>query len=73
MNCNCESWKHKQLSIKCHKCDGMLTYARYEIINEDDEKQLKINKLKNELITKQADCFLLKREIADLENDLKGC
>ena len=71
MNCKCESWKHKALTIKCHKCDGILSYMRYEIINEDDEKQIKINKLRNELITKQADCYLLKQEIRDLESDIE--
>ena len=78
MNCTCKSWKHKALTIKCHKCDGNLSYMRYEVVNEDDEKQIKIKKLRNELITKQADVMILKQEIRELENDdsdvkLKGC
>lgn len=68
MNCKCKCWEHKQLTIKCHKCDGQLSYVRTEIINEEDEKQIKINKLKNELISKQADVMILKQEIRELEN-----
>jgi hypothetical protein len=67
MDCKCQSWKHKQLTIKCHKCDGNLSYIRTEIINEEDEKKIKIQKLKNDLISKQADVFLLKQEIRELE------
>lgn len=68
MNCKCKCWEHKQLNIKCHKCDGILSYVQTEIINEEDEKQIKINKLKNELISKQADVMILRQEIRELEN-----
>ena len=69
MNCKCKSWEHRQLTIKCLKCEGYLSYVRTKIINEDDDKQKKINELKNELITKQADCYLLRLEIKELENN----
>jgi hypothetical protein len=45
----------------------MLSYVRTETINEHDEKQIIIKKLKEELKTKQVDCYLLKQEIKDLE------
>jgi len=71
MNCTCKCWKYKQITIKCHKCDGLMSYVRCETINENDEKQIILKKLKDELITKQADVMILKQEIRDLENDIE--
>jgi len=67
MNCKCKCWEHKTINVKCHKCDGMLSYVRTQTINDNDEKQIIIKKLKEELKTKQVDCYLLKQEINDLE------
>jgi hypothetical protein len=72
MNCTCKCWEYKQITIKCHKCDGLLSYVRTETVNKDDEKQIILKKLKDELITKQADVMILKQEIRDLELELKG-
>ena len=71
MNCTCKCWQYKQITIKCHKCDGLLSYVRTETINENDEKQIILKKLRDELITKQADVMILKQEIKDLENDIE--
>lgn len=67
MNCKCKCWEHKTINVKCHKCDGLLSYVRTETINEEDEKQIKLKKLRDELTSKQADCYLLRREIKELE------
>jgi hypothetical protein len=67
MNCKCKCWEHKTINVKCHKCDGLLTYVKTQTINEYDEKQVVLKKLKDELKTKQDDCYLLKQEIKDLE------
>jgi hypothetical protein len=48
-----------------------MSYVRCETINENDEKQIILKKLKDELITKQADVMILKQEIRDLENDIE--
>lgn len=72
MNCTCKCWEHKTINVKCHKCDGLLSYVRTETINEEDEKQIILNKLKNILITKQEDCYLLKQEIRELESEINS-
>ncbi len=69
MNCNCKCWEHKQLTIKCLKCDGLLSYVRTEIINEEDEKQIILKKIKNQIINKEADIFILKMQIRELESE----
>jgi hypothetical protein len=68
MDCSCQCWKHKQLTIKCHKCDGNLSYTRIQIINEEDENKIKLEKLRKELREKQIDITCLKMEIRELEN-----
>lgn len=72
MDCTCACWKHKELTIKCHKCDGKLSYTRIESINVDDEAKLKLQKLKRELQNKQADVAILKMDIRELENELNN-
>ena len=72
MNCKCKCWEHKTINVICHKCDGLLSYIKTETINKDDEKQVILKKLKDELKTKQVDCFLLKQDIKDLELELES-
>jgi len=67
-DCKCKCWEHKQLTIKCHKCEGKLMYVRTEIINEEDENKIKLEKLRKELREKQIDITCLKMEIRELEN-----
>jgi Tfp pilus assembly protein PilN len=50
----------------------MLSYVRTQPINENDEKQIILKKLKDELKTKQVDIVLLKQDIKDLEIDLES-
>jgi hypothetical protein len=72
MNCTCKCWEHKTINVICHKCDGLLSYVRTQTINENDEKQVVLKKLKEELKTKQVDVFLLKQDIKDLEIELES-
>jgi len=71
MNCTCKCWEHKNINVICHKCDGLLSYVRTQTINDHDEKQIILKKLKDELKIKQDDCYLLKQEIKDLEIELE--
>jgi uncharacterized protein YlxW (UPF0749 family) len=68
MSCICQCWKDKELKLNCARCGGLVSYIKTQTINEEDEIKVKIQKLKNDLISKQADVFLLKQEIRELEN-----
>jgi hypothetical protein len=67
MSCICKCWKDKELKLNCPRCGGFVSYIKTQTINEEDEIKVKINKLKNELISKQADVVLLRQEIRELE------
>ena len=71
MNCICQCWKDKAITLTCYRCNGIVNYIKVGKINEEDSKQVILEKLKKELKEKRTDITILKMEIQELENEIK--
>ena len=70
MNCSCPKWKYIQLKTTC-VCGGIVYYQKIYKIDENDNKKIILNKLKEELRQLRADITIKRMEVRDLEFELE--
>jgi len=68
MDCSCPIWKYKELKTIC-ACGGVVYYQKIKKIDETEEKNKILDKLKEELRQLRIDITIKKMEINELESE----
>ena len=70
MDCNCEYLKNKHIRLNCIKCGGYVSYVKTPTINDNEDKNIILEKLKKQLTEKLAEIAVLRLDIRDLRNEI---
>ncbi len=70
MDCNCEYLKNKHIRLNCIKCGGYVSYVKTPTINDNEDKNIILEKLKKQLNEKLAEVAVLRLDIRELRNEI---
>ncbi len=71
MDCNCEYLKNKHIRLNCINCGGYVSYSKTSTINDNEDKNIILEKLKKQLNEKLAEVAVLRLDIRELRNEIE--